>query len=67
MLTEILKDYIQQNSEGPTYRVERITAARQMLRVRQLQIDGGPNHSTEREGRTLSFRMSLNFLRSSMQ
>jgi hypothetical protein len=31
MLTEILEDYIQQNSEGPAYRVERIKAARRML------------------------------------
>jgi hypothetical protein len=31
MLTEILKDYIQQNTGGPAYRVERIKAAKQML------------------------------------
>jgi hypothetical protein len=33
MLTEILGDYIQQNTGGPAYRVERIKAAKQMLGV----------------------------------
>jgi hypothetical protein len=31
MLTEILEDYIRQNTGGPQYRVERIKAAKQML------------------------------------
>jgi hypothetical protein len=31
ILTEILEDYIRQNTGGPTYRVERIKAARRML------------------------------------
>ncbi|HKR85943.1 MAG TPA: hypothetical protein VJS37_17420 [Terriglobales bacterium] len=31
MLAEILEEYIRQNSGGPTYRVERIKAARRML------------------------------------
>lgn len=33
MLTEILKEYIQQNTGGPEYRIERIKAAKQMLGV----------------------------------
>jgi hypothetical protein len=31
MLTEILEDYIGQNTGGPNYRMERIKAAKQML------------------------------------
>jgi len=31
MLTEILEDYVRQNTGGPVYRVERIKAARRML------------------------------------
>ena len=31
MLTEILEDYLLQNSGGPQYRVERIKAAKRML------------------------------------
>jgi hypothetical protein len=31
MLTEILEDYIQQNTGPPPYRVERIKAAKRML------------------------------------
>ena len=31
MLTEILEDYIRQNTGGPNYRMERIKAATQML------------------------------------
>jgi hypothetical protein len=31
MLTEILEEYIQQNTGGPEYRIERIKAAKQML------------------------------------
>jgi hypothetical protein len=33
MLTEILQEYIQQNTGGPAYRIERIKAAKQMLGV----------------------------------
>jgi hypothetical protein len=33
MLSEILKEYIQQNTGGPAYRIERIKAAKQMLGV----------------------------------
>ena len=31
MLTEILEDYLRQNTGGPQYRVERIKAAKRML------------------------------------
>ena len=31
MLTEILEDYISQNTGGPSYRMERIKAAKRML------------------------------------
>ena len=34
MLTEILKDYIGQNTGGPAYRIELIKAARRMLGAR---------------------------------
>jgi len=33
MLTEILEDYLQQNTGGPAYRLQRIKAAKQMLGV----------------------------------
>jgi hypothetical protein len=33
MLTEILEDYLQQNTDGPAYRLQRIKAAKQMLGV----------------------------------
>jgi hypothetical protein len=33
MLTEILEDYLQQNTGGPAYRLKRIKAAKQMLGV----------------------------------
>jgi hypothetical protein len=33
MLTEILEDYLQQNTGGPAYRIQRIKAAKQMLGV----------------------------------
>jgi len=33
VLTEILEEYLQQNTGGPAYRIQRIKAARQMLGV----------------------------------
>jgi len=33
MLTEILEEYLEQNTGGPAYRIQRIKAAKQMLGV----------------------------------
>jgi hypothetical protein len=45
MLTEILEDYIQQNTGGPMYRIERIRAAKRMLGAewQRIKADLGGN------------------------